>query len=198
MSAPPVGAQREDVPMTTANSWSDERVEALKAAFRAGHSFSVIARTLGGGVSRSACIGKATRLGLERTRDHGEFHRIASKVATANRAQTREAARLRAPPVARATAQNNGLNFGGPRMRPAGLKALAAFEEPGEGSVRMIDVERRHCRWPFGDPETSAFRFCGAPKAKGAYCAAHAERAYAPPFEGESPDLLVRLYGRLA
>lgn len=190
--------------MTT---WSDERVEMLKHRFQAGESFAAIARALGSGVSRSACIGKATRMGLERSCDGREFHRVASKVATSH-AQGRDKGRdrdwerrPRAPLVARAPAQNNGLNFHGPRIRSAGLTALAGFqgagEEPGESGVRMAQVERGHCRWPFGDPETSAFRFCGAPKTKGAYCAAHAARAYLPPPEGESGEMFARLFGWL-
>ncbi|NBW19422.1 MAG: GcrA cell cycle regulator, partial [Caulobacteraceae bacterium] len=34
------------------------------------------------------------------------------------------------------------------------------------------------CRWPFGDPKKPSFHFCGAPIARGAYCAAHHARAY--------------------
>lgn len=173
--------------MTT---WTDERVAALKARFQAGDSFAVIARALGGGISRSACIGKATRLGLERSRDRGEFHRIATKVATAAKHG------LRAPSVARAVAQNNGLNFHGPKVRPAGLRALAAFE--GEGRVAMADVEAGHCRWPFGDPEAGSFRFCGAERSKGAYCARHAGRAYLPLPAEQGAEWLERLFGWLA
>jgi GcrA cell cycle regulator len=185
------------------HSWSAERVEALKMGFHAGHSFAWIAKDLGSGVSRSACIGKAMRLGLVRSGDKAAFHQIASKVGTANRADkapSRLAARLQAPPVARATAQNNGLNFRGPQVRPAGLKALAVFEAAGEGGVRLFDVERHHCRWPFGDPEQRDFRFCGARKARGSYCAAHAAIAFPAPSEQEAAEVasLERLLRRLA
>jgi len=46
------------------NSWSPERVQALKAMVADGLSFGIIADKLG--VSRNAVIGKADRLGLKR------------------------------------------------------------------------------------------------------------------------------------
>lgn len=168
-------------------TWTEERIAALKARFQAGESFAVIARALGD-VSRSACIGKATRLGLERSRDRGEFHRIASKVAT-RRAQTAGQAQPSRPDA-----------VGDPpawRARAVGMLAQAVSEPAGEDAVTMMQVEARHCRWPHGDPEGSDFRFCGRPRAKGAYCKTHAARAYEPVPDGQGFDWLVRLFGRL-
>ena len=45
-------------------SWTDERIEQLKAMWEAGQTASQIAEALGG-VSRNAVIGKAHRLGLQ-------------------------------------------------------------------------------------------------------------------------------------
>ncbi|MBX9795695.1 GcrA family cell cycle regulator, partial [Sphingomonas sp.] len=45
-------------------SWTDERIETLKAMWEKGLTASQIAETLGG-VSRNAVIGKAHRLGLQ-------------------------------------------------------------------------------------------------------------------------------------
>ena len=45
-------------------SWTDERIETLKAMWEAGQTASQIAEALGG-VSRNAVIGKAHRLGLQ-------------------------------------------------------------------------------------------------------------------------------------
>src|SRR6188474_2519756 len=45
-------------------SWTDERIERLKAMWTKGSTASQIAEELGG-VSRNAVIGKAHRLGLE-------------------------------------------------------------------------------------------------------------------------------------
>ena len=49
--------------MTTA-SWTEDRVGALKKLWLEGQSASQIAKTLGGGVTRNAVIGKVHRLGL--------------------------------------------------------------------------------------------------------------------------------------
>ncbi|MDQ0462611.1 GcrA cell cycle regulator [Caulobacter ginsengisoli] len=187
------------------SEWSQERVEALKRGFAAGLSFARIAREIGGGVTRNACIGKATRMGLERSRDKAAFHQLASKVGTANhKAVEAGRERLKAPPVARATAQNNGFNFRGAHVQPAGLRALAAFDERAfeglQGGVAMAEVERHHCRWPFGDPERRDFRFCGARKARGSYCSAHAAIAFPVPPEQilAEAQALERLFGRVS
>lgn len=47
--------------------WTDERVEALKLPHKDGLSASLIAKNLGGGLSRNAVIGKIHRLGIQRT-----------------------------------------------------------------------------------------------------------------------------------
>jgi GcrA cell cycle regulator len=50
---------------TSPNVWADERTVAqLKADWVAGLSASMIARRLGGGLTRSAILGKIHRLGL--------------------------------------------------------------------------------------------------------------------------------------
>ncbi len=46
-------------------SWTDDRIELLRAHWEAGMTASQIAEALGQGVSRNAVIGKAHRLGLE-------------------------------------------------------------------------------------------------------------------------------------
>lgn len=44
--------------------WTDEQVASFRALHALGHSFAQIARAIGGGLTRSACSGKARRLGL--------------------------------------------------------------------------------------------------------------------------------------
>lgn len=186
--------------MTT---WPADRVEKLKAGFYAGDSFAQIAAAIGGGVTRNACLGKANRLGLVRSSDKAAFHQIASKVATARHREiaggipgTAAERGLRAPVVHRAVGQNNGLNFMKPGAPPPAVKRRQPlFEQPGESSVPLASAHRHHCRWPFGDPETADFRFCGAPRAHGDYCDVHAKLAYVP---GSSYEDLVRTFGRLA
>jgi hypothetical protein len=38
-------------------------------------------------------------------------------------------------------------------------------------NVTFVELEPHHCRYPFGDPKTKEFRFCGAPRVDGKpYC----------------------------
>lgn len=47
------------------DTWTDEQIATLKRMRATGHSFSQVARAIGGGMSRNAVIGKAHRLGLD-------------------------------------------------------------------------------------------------------------------------------------
>lgn len=50
-----------------------------------------------------------------------------------------------------------------------------ASDPPG---VALMDLQWRHCRWPLGDTKAVTTHFCGLDKARGSYCAAHAQLAY--------------------
>lgn len=51
-------------------------------------------------------------------------------------------------------------------------------EPPAQGVATVLSVGRLDCRWPYGDPRDPDFSLCGRPSERGAYCAAHAARAY--------------------
>ncbi|MGG7565294.1 GcrA family cell cycle regulator [Rhodovulum sp. DZ06] len=93
-------------------SWTDERVEALKAMWNEGKSASQIAKALGG-VTRNAVIGKVHRLGLS------------------NRTGARGAAKDAAAPAAEAPA---------PAAAPAPEPAAKA-EEPPAAPARAAEPE---------------------------------------------------------
>ncbi|PAX09424.1 GcrA family cell cycle regulator [Sphingomonas lenta] len=63
-------------------SWTDERIEALKAMWEAGKTASQIADELGG-VSRNAVIGKAHRLGLQARPSPVKPNEVAAEPAAA-------------------------------------------------------------------------------------------------------------------
>ena len=45
--------------------------------------------------------------------------------------------------------------------------------------LRLVGVNGRTCQWPFGDPGTPEFHFCGAEALEGkSYCGEHYARAY--------------------
>jgi hypothetical protein len=46
----------------------------------------------------------------------------------------------------------------------------------------------KSCQWPFGDPSTKEFHFCGEKSAEGfSYCAKHAAMAYREPEPRRNP-----------
>lgn len=55
-----------------------------------------------------------------------------------------------------------------------------APEPPPDGVATLLSVKRADCRWPYGEPGDAAFRLCGRPSERGAFCAAHAAIAYRP------------------
>jgi GcrA cell cycle regulator len=47
------------------------------------------------------------------------------------------------------------------------------------GPVETHALERRHCRWPLGDPRDRDFRYCGGKRLSGfPYCAEHVRLGY--------------------
>lgn len=141
----------------TRGGWTEERVERLKALWREGLSGSKIARELGG-VTRSAVIAKAHRLGLS-------ARRIPNKPGKAIR--TRGLPKTRAPM---------------PKPKPAQLKTEKTrpkpkpTDEPEPLNIPLEQLERGQCKWSVteGDPHL----FCGHPTKEGSpYCQHHAARA---------------------
>ena len=60
---------------------------------------------------------------------------------------------------------------------PVLAPALAPIALPGSG-VRMLDLQRHHCRWPLADQHGADY-YCGDPRARDkSYCPAHCAVAY--------------------
>ncbi|WP_173796289.1 GcrA family cell cycle regulator [Hartmannibacter diazotrophicus] len=155
-------------------SWTEERVERLKALWAEGLSASQIAGELGG-VTRNAVIGKVHRLGLSgRSKPQAQ--------PTARPRKTREPTHPMRP-SAPASVGNTALK--------ADVEELPAAEPEAKTSPRpeVIDFERatiltlteHTCKWPIGDPSREDFFFCGRHSEAGIpYCAHHARIAYQP------------------
>ena len=159
--------------MSAASSWTNDRVQILTRLWREGLSASQIARALGGGVTRSAVIGKIHRLGL-------------GGRAIPSAPPSRPRPEVRPRPMFQHAAP----------MRPPG----SAASEPGKpppkiGSATVLTVRRGQCRWPIGDPAADNFLLCGGAAVRGAYCAEHAEVAYRPLATKPPRDHLLRLAG---
>jgi GcrA cell cycle regulator len=152
----------------TARTWSEVRVQALKALAAEGLTANQIAEAIGS-VSRNAVVGKAHRLGLV-IGGGGPSEPTRRATTPPRAARTRRAAAPKPPSPPR------------PPSRPQGARA-ARPAQPVEAIgpvVALTALTARTCHWPLGDPGAADFGFCGAPVRRAPYCALHRARAYRP------------------
>src|SRR5271165_1499359 len=158
--------------------WTDEAVETLRQLACEGMSASVIAAALGA-ESRNAVIGKANRIGVK----------LGGGRASASSAP--RAARPRSGKPAPALPHDELVR------RPAW-----PFADAEVGEMRRVsfqEIGRAACRWPFGDPASGDFAYCGLDQADGRpYCAGHCRMAYRPPNARTRPSAEERWPNRLA
>ncbi len=142
--------------------WTDERVEVLKKLWLDGLSASQVAKSLGGGVTRNAVIGKVHRLGLSGRASPSQPQRPVFKAP-------RPAKPAPVAPVRRVEAAS-------PALAPA-----PAHVGEQVGSATVLTLGAHMCKWPIGDPATDSFSFCGRRiGVDGPYCRDHAQLAYQP------------------
>lgn len=150
--------------------WTDESVAELKRLHRLNYSFSQIAAGLQqfGAASRNACIGKVSRLGLDR-RIQGRAPGIPVR-GTKRRPLTSIALKPKPQP------RKHGV------YEPIAEPAITDLPpDTSDCAVMLIDARDEQCRWPLGEP--SAFMLvCGAP-CEGTYCARHSSIAYTEPWK---------------
>lgn len=150
-------------------AWTEPAIEYLRKRCADGVPFSKIAGEIWDeyhiAVSRSAVIGKASRLGFRQAKEKKPEPR------------TPRAPRSGKPPVDFRTRGNVAL-------------ALDCATKPGvvENVIRidqrctLLELTEATCRWPLGDPGTPGFAFCGGPSMEGkSYCHRHCRIAYEPP-----------------
>lgn len=140
-------------------TWTTERVEALKIHFQAGLSCREIAAEIG--VSRNAVIGKISRLNL--IRDKGGVIRAVNKEPATPRPR------------------------GAQKLRQILLKSFPpqpeaqAVEEPIHNghTCTLFELSNETCRWPISTPGQDDFCFCGNRPIDGMpYCLGHSRLAY--------------------
>ena len=162
--------------------WTDARIAYLKAQWLKGVTARQIARQLGGGISRSAVLGKIHRLGFADLSPRSWVHRSHLKRGGARRVSDQLGAER---PLS--------LAFAGQRWPPPAwvIEAKPYVEDPRiDADIplaqrrSLLELTRGACRWPVGDPSHPDFFFCGAEALRGElYCAAHRARAYRPAAE---------------
>ena len=159
------------------NEWPPARVELLKSMCEAKEPYSAIAAALG--VSRSAAIGKASRMGIKTCEPRAPRPPRILK-SPAERARERF---MRQASWAAKRADREAKAKG--RAREIAECAFVfdqAWRAPNP--VGLMGLTENTCRWPYGDPKTDEFHFCGGKPTVGrTYCPTHSRIAYRPATE---------------
>lgn len=160
--------------------WTDELVETLKGAWKAGYSAASCAGEIYNkhrvAFTRSAVLGKVNRLGLERPHNK-----------TAAPERRRRAA---------------GSSILAPHERTSGVTVLSAPKYADDAEARDLPADQSEfactlaelrecsCRWPMGHPGTPEFRYCGTDKGDscGPYCHRHAQIARGKALKISDPE----------
>jgi GcrA cell cycle regulator len=152
-------------------SWTDERIEQLKALLTEGLSSTAIAAEMGCGLTRNAIIGKVHRLGLVRP------------------ARPSRPAKPRAPRIRTATTRTR-LSIQGLGQavlldaHSVPLPLETEIDIPIEQRRALLELTDETCKWPVGDPAAADFYFCGGAAEPGKpYCSAHCRIAFRPPHD---------------
>lgn len=166
--------------------WTEDRTSKLRSMLSAGASYAEIAASInadtGSRLTRNACIGKATRLGIS-----GATNLVRAKPAPMKRKQRLTVA---------VGAQVQAIN----RKRRAPVLIEEAFQPrtvnlPSHRKM-ILELRAMECRWPDEDRnEDGLHTFCGCRTADGSsYCPAHAElsKGQGTASERNAPGLLRR------
>lgn len=148
-------------------SWTNDRIELLKALHFEGLSAAQIAARLGG-VTRNAVLGKMHRMGMNADMHLTESERAEKYARQAKARELREARRAERKHRAKAASPE--------QSRRSTLYQMFVSRPINDLSERakhiaFIDLEPHHCRFPYG---LGPYTFCGHDKADGsAYCPEH-------------------------
>jgi len=139
--------------------WTREHVERLEALWREGHAARAIG--LAFGVSRSAVLGKLSRLGM--------LGKPRIRLPAVRLLKTPE--QVSKPPQKPRKVPNKRNTR--PLPPPEPYQAPPPPPVPPIGSFNLLDLGHGHCRWP-GPQDRAPWTFCGAPQAfDSSYCERH-------------------------
>jgi hypothetical protein len=148
--------------------WSRTSKQELRSLYiDRGLDGSEIARLLGGGLTRSAVMGRLGRLGLKKGKRKAAPRRRRGPGGSASGTPGRSREAAPAPAV---VAEAGPVPETAPA--PVGPRGLVAAVEASD---------RAGCKAPSGDPGADGFAYCGAAVWEGDYCRRHAALFYRPP-----------------
>lgn len=131
------------------HAWGEEQIALLTKLWKDGVSAKHIASEIGGGITRSAVIGKVHRLGLSGT-------------------QPRRARKPRRP----------RRSVSGPRRQRWLLHPLEVVDPVAPLDVGFFDLKFAHCRWESGKGEGGLPLYCGHEQIGRSFCRFHHSIAY--------------------
>ena len=156
------------------SKWTPKALATLARMLRAGNSSSQIAKAMNN-VTRNAVLGKIHRL---------------RKAGVHLPTKSTQGQNTGPPSCGRLPKRQHAIgSFGAGRRpatevlpRPLATTPHDAIDPQTPGLLRMMDLQRHHCRWPLNNAAGGEYYFCGDPKAPGRpYCSAHAAAAYCKP-----------------
>lgn len=147
--------------------WQHNATVLLTRLFKSGFTASQMAdrlnRDFKTSVTRNAVIGRLHRMGLKRGCSPSAVGALGH----------------RGKKLRRSKPQASGVS---PKPRPEFMiEPLPKCRVMPETLVALVDLEPHHCRWPYGEPKTAAFGFCGQPRISGPYCPACSSVAFKDP-----------------
>lgn len=162
--------------------WAKEHDDAIRRMAGEGMAASAIAQALfdqfGFTVTRSAVIGRASRIGAEfvsaravKARQARLLPRVRMARAVLEKAlkPARVAKPVKQPPAPEKVEDRP------PEPEIAIPEAKGFAPLPGVEPVSFMDLTREHCRWPVSGLHGPVTHFCGAPRKDGlSYCQSHA------------------------
>jgi hypothetical protein len=143
--------------------WTPERDDYIRQNYR-----TIPTRKIGAdlGVSKSAVIGRANRIGL--SKPYAEAFNLGRKFEIKPKATTSASINVVKRPTGFARMRQEA-----PRVKKLPIPELNDPATPLNGvGVKMWDLSSTHCRWVIGEPKD--LTFCGHEKHKGSfYCPTH-------------------------
>ncbi len=162
--------------------WDAEKEAKLRKWWcEEGLSGGIIAERLGGGISRSAVLGKVHRMKLPTRAQQFQSQKINGKQKTAFGKPFRQAPRLN-------PSLNGHTSLLAPKRLPPGVAEAMSFKSPSP--VKFEALEPHHCRW-VEEQHTGTSLHCGCKVVPGtSWCRHHHVRVFRQPIV-ERKNMLV-------
>ncbi|MFT6071591.1 MAG: GcrA cell cycle regulator [Dasania sp.] len=182
-------------------AWTQERINLLVELWMSGKSASTVAKEIGN-ISRNAVIGKVHRLGIASRINLKKIYRPKPKKAPSGETDQAITDKVMFD-ISSFLLPDSDPDAELIRIKPARKtslsrsysKPMALSSDPNSLSAKklsLLELNKKSCRWPSGDPGTFEFSFCGADcKANSPYCDHHSKIAYSNAPKKEAKQYII-------